>query len=471
MTRGLQAERWIKLFQSNPLNFLINHPPPDLQRKTGTPWLLTCKGAKQLQYCTCHKNLATQGLKPTPWISGFLEGPFANRYPSNPPLQPLETFSENCHKLYQIVTRVLWRVAASFCPDQILSFFPTWGHVQPRLLTPPCALIARNAALIWPMGVLSPKTGIVRTAPQDESKPRTPHASIVLTARSRMGYLKELVFVKFVNVLLRSNALGGMMLCCNSNFTNPQNPLAPSTTPAPWGETCLAFARGDFNAVPDPNNRQCWTRPQYGEIKCPLHPNGGWVTPRTDTTSQKFLELWQTENEICSNLHCMGGIIETQEKCDSCRMLQICFYNYCVLLLLSFVGRCWVLIMSPLWEPPTSPGNWYRYGHHLVAWIGFELGSKAPMKLDETWMLKSIGDLPSHVRERVRGGHWAERSVFVEQRGAQQWDLFARGFHEEVRGCSIADDEERQVPTGGKRDTKKFHVQIEQISWLRLYYW
>ncbi|CAK9112719.1 Nuclear distribution protein nudF 2 (Lissencephaly-1 homolog 2) (LIS-1 2) [Durusdinium trenchii] len=81
----------------------------------------------------------------------------------------------------------------------------------------------------------------------------------------------------------------------------------------PQGDTCLAFPRGDFNAVSDHNSRSCWTRRQYGEIECPLHVNGGWLTDNTNTNTQKFLTLSSTENEICSNLHCMGGIIETQE--------------------------------------------------------------------------------------------------------------------------------------------------------------
>lgn len=81
----------------------------------------------------------------------------------------------------------------------------------------------------------------------------------------------------------------------------------------PQGVTCLAFPRGNFNAVIDPNNRMCWQRPSYDQIQCPLHPNGGWLTTPTDTINQKFLSLSDTENAICSNLHCMGAIIETQE--------------------------------------------------------------------------------------------------------------------------------------------------------------
>ena len=93
----------------------------------------------------------------------------------------------------------------------------------------------------------------------------------------------------------------------------------------------MAFPRGDFNAVSDHNSRSCWTRRQYGEIECPLHVNGGWLTDNTNTNTQKFLTLSSTENEICSNLHCMGGIIETQES---------------LLVLLSLEGTILVLLVT-----------------------------------------------------------------------------------------------------------------------------
>ena len=95
-------------------------------------------------------------------------------------------------------------------------------------------------------------------------------------------------------------------LTSNSNFAASQFPR---------GVTCLAFPRGNFNAVIDPNNRMCWQRPSYDQIQCPLHPNGGWLTTPTDTINQKFLSLSDAENAICSNLHCMGAIIETQDGC------------------------------------------------------------------------------------------------------------------------------------------------------------
>lgn len=103
------------------------------------------------------------------------------------------------------------------------------------------------------------------------------------------------------------------------SMTSPQGLTSNSNFAAsqfrPRGVTCLAFPRGNFNAVIDPNNRMCWQRPSYDQIQCPLHPNGGWLTTPTDTINQKFLSLSDTENAICSNLHCMGAIIETQDGC------------------------------------------------------------------------------------------------------------------------------------------------------------
>ena len=91
-------------------------------------------------------------------------------------------------------------------------------------------------------------------------------------------------------------------------------PLGQVPNGIPIGDACLSFLRGDFNAVPDPNNRACWTRAEYGQLSCPQQANGGWGNqgPAEDTQSNKYLSLTATENEACSSLHCMGAILETQ---------------------------------------------------------------------------------------------------------------------------------------------------------------
>ncbi|CAJ1441375.1 unnamed protein product [Effrenium voratum] len=106
----------------------------------------------------------------------------------------------------------------------------------------------------------------------------------------------------------------------------------------PQRDECIAFPQGSFNAVTDANNRVCWQRQQYGRLACPQIPNSGWgsLAPGQDTNTRKYLPLTASENDICSSLHCMGAIFETQaiysrqtaETClEDAGMRELCLWS------------------------------------------------------------------------------------------------------------------------------------------------
>jgi len=75
---------------------------------------------------------------------------------------------------------------------------------------------------------------------------------------------------------------------------------------------CDVFKDGSFDAVPDLNNRVCYTRSQYKNFACPMQLSGGWGSDGrpSQTSAEKFLDLSAAENRACSQLHCMGAFYE-----------------------------------------------------------------------------------------------------------------------------------------------------------------
>jgi len=87
----------------------------------------------------------------------------------------------------------------------------------------------------------------------------------------------------------------------------------PTSTSA--AASCGRFSNGDFNAVPDTNSRECYTRDQYAGFNCPVTEDGGWGTRGKpgDDDMKKHLTLTADENEACSKLVCMGAFYELNE--------------------------------------------------------------------------------------------------------------------------------------------------------------
>eukprot|EP00746_Dinoflagellata_sp_MGD_P157011 gnl/MRDRNA2_/MRDRNA2_86067_c0_seq1.p1 gnl/MRDRNA2_/MRDRNA2_86067_c0~~gnl/MRDRNA2_/MRDRNA2_86067_c0_seq1.p1 ORF type:complete len:1018 (+),score=138.11 gnl/MRDRNA2_/MRDRNA2_86067_c0_seq1:100-3153(+) len=74
------------------------------------------------------------------------------------------------------------------------------------------------------------------------------------------------------------------------------------------GAKCMNFKTGNFDAVPDVNNRQCYKRNSYANLHRPLIGSGWFNVKPKDTTSQRFRDLTDFENAACSSLSMMGAL-------------------------------------------------------------------------------------------------------------------------------------------------------------------